>query len=192
MRRSKTPHSFTKACCTLALLWACTVGNAFAQQPRDGGLGVRVLVTDAQQRAVTGAVCSLWPASNNAKVTATASTDERGVAKFPATLTPGNYTLRIESPGFETFNRNGFVVKDDETTEVAVSLKIAAVTENVTIAAPAEEATNVQAGASMAAGILQLQSLQRLPLAAARVDQALPLIPGVVRSSTGQISIEGA
>src|SRR2546427_6163234 len=28
--------------------------------------------------------------------------------------------------------------------------------------------------------------------AAARVDQALPLIPGVVRSSTGEINIEGA
>src|SRR5438309_12130596 len=121
MRSSKVPHSFIKDCCTLALLCACAVSNGFAQQAQNGGLGVRVLVTDAQQRAVTGAVCSLWPASNNAKVSATASTDERGVAKFPATVTPGNYTLRIESPGFETFNRNGFVVKDDETTEVAVS-----------------------------------------------------------------------
>src|SRR5207302_1108045 len=65
-------------------------------------------------------------------------------------------------------------------------------TGTVTIAAPADEATNVQAGASMAAGILKRDSLQRLPLPTARVDQALPLIPGVVRSSTGEISIEGA
>jgi hypothetical protein len=34
--------------------------------------------------------------------------------------------------------------------------------------------------------------MQRLPLATARVDEALPLIPGVVRSSTGEISIKGA
>ncbi len=69
---------------------------------------------------------------------------------------------------------------------------VGTVSGSVTVSAPSEEATNVQAGASTAAGILQRQSLQRLPLAAARVDQALPLIPGVVRSSTGEISIEGA
>jgi hypothetical protein len=191
MRRSKTPYSLAKRCSALAMLWACVLSPVFAQQPQTGGLGVRVLVTDAQQRGVAGAVCSLSPA-NNAKAAATGSTDEQGVAKFPATVIPGKYTLRVESPGFETFKQTEFVVKDGETTEIAVSLKVAAVTENVTIAAPTDEATNVQAGASTAAGILQRQALQRLPLAAARVDQALPLIPGVVRSSTGEISIEGA
>jgi hypothetical protein len=39
---------------------------------------------------------------------------------------------------------------------------------------------------------LQRQALQRLPLATARVDEALPLVPGVVRSTTGEISIGGA
>lgn len=153
---------------------------------------MRVLVTDAQQRAVAGAVCSLRPANSNAKVTATASTDEQGVAQFPTALTPGNYTLRVESPGFETFNRNDFVVKDGGITEITISLKVAAITGNVTITLLPDEATNVQAGSSTAAGTLQRQALQRLPLAAARVDEALPLIPGVVRSSTGEISIEGA
>src|SRR5258708_4613864 len=190
MRRSKVPQSFTKHCWALAILWACVVSNAFAQHPQRFGL--RVLVTDEQQHAVVGAVCALGPANNNAKVAATASTDERGIAKFPATLIPGNYKLRVESPGFETFNRNDFVVKDSGITEIAVSLKVAAITGNVTVTLLPDEATNVQAGSSTAAGTLQRQSLQRLPLAAARVDEALPLIPGVVRSSTGEISIEGA
>src|ERR1700716_3009484 len=155
MLRSQAPHFFTKHCWILAILWACVASNAFAQQPQTGGLGLRVLVTDAQQRAVAGAVCSLSPANNNAKVAATASTDEQGIAKFPATLTPGNYRLRVESPGFEAFNRNDLVVKDGETTEIAVSLKVAAVTGNVTIALLPDEATNVQAGSSTAAGTLQ-------------------------------------
>ena len=192
MQRSKTPYSLAKHCFTLAVFLVCAFSTVLAQQSQNDGLGVRVSVTDAQQRPIAGAVCSLWPANNNAKVAATASTDEQGVAKFPATLTPGYYRLRVESAGFETFNRNDVVVKNGETTEVAVSLKIAAVTENVTIALIPDEATNIQAGASTAAGTLQRQSLQRLPLAAARVDEALPLIPGVVRSSTGEISIEGA
>src|SRR5882672_4276235 len=192
MGKSKLPYSLAKHCLTLAVFFVCAFSTVLAQQSQNDGLGVRVSVTDAQQRPIAGAVCSLWPANNNAKVAATASTDEQGVAKFPATLTPGNYRLRVESAGFETFNRNDVVVKNGETTEVAVSLKIAAVTESVTIALIPDEATNVQAGASTAAGTLQRQSLQRLPLAAARVDEALPLIPGVVRSSTGEISIEGA
>jgi hypothetical protein len=186
-----SPICFIKHCLVLAIFCLFVVGGGFAQ-PRTGSAGVRVLVTDAQQRAVSGAVCSLSPANNNARGAATASTDELGVAIFPAALVPGNYTLRVESPGFETINQHDLVVKDGEITEVSISLKIAAVTENVTIAAPADEATNVQAGSSTAAGILQRQSLQRLPLAAARVDQALPLIPGVVRSATGEISIGGA
>jgi hypothetical protein len=192
MRRSKALHTFIRHCYALALLCVCAVGPGYAQQSQSNAPGLRVLVTDTQQRSLAGAVCSLRAAGDNAKVAATATTDEQGIAAFPAALTPGKYTLRVESQGFETLNRNNVVIKDGGITEIAVALKVAPVTESVTVAAPAEEATNVQAGASTAAGILRRESLQRLPLAAARIDQALPLIPGVVRSSTGEISIEGA
>ena len=191
MRRSKAPNTFIKHCYALALLCACAVGTGFAQQSESVRLGLRVLVTDTQQRAIAGAVCSLR-SKDNPKVAVTASTDEQGIAVFPAALAPGDYTLRIESPGFEILDRNDVVIKNGEITEIAAALKIAAVTESVTVAAFSEEATNVQAGASTAAGTLRRESLQRLPLAAARVDQALPLIPGVVRSPTGEISIAGA
>src|SRR6266478_6475987 len=192
MRSSKAPILFIRHCYVVALLFACAVGPCFAQQAQNGGTSLSVLVTDAQQRAVAGAVCSLSLSVSNSTVDATASTDEQGIAKFPATVLPGKYNLRVESPGFETITRHDLLVQDGEITKVAISLKVAAVTESVTVAAPADEATNVQAGSSTAAGTLQRQSLQRLPLAAARVDEALPLIPGVVRSSTGEISIEGA
>jgi hypothetical protein len=192
MRRSKAPYTFIRHCYALALLCVCAVGPGYAQQSQSNAPGLRVLVSDTQQRSLAGAVCSLRAAGDNAKVAATATTDEQGIAAFPAALTPGKYTLRVESQGFETLNRNDVVIKDGGITEIAVALKVATVTESVTVAAPAEGATNVQAGASTAAGILQRESLQRLPLAAARIDQALPLIPGVVRSSTGEISIEGA
>jgi hypothetical protein len=192
MRRSKAPYTFIRHCYALALLCVCAVGPGYAQQSQSNAPGLRVLVSDTQQRSLAGAVCSLRAAGDNAKVAATATADEQGIAAFPAALTPGKYTLRVESQGFETLNRNDVVIKDGGITEIAVALKVATVTASVTVAAPAEGATNVQAGASTAAGILQRESLQRLPLAAARIDQALPLIPGVVRSSTGEISIEGA
>jgi Carboxypeptidase regulatory-like domain/TonB-dependent Receptor Plug Domain len=192
MRGSKAPILFIRHCYVVALLSACAVGSGSAQQAQNAGTSLSVFVTDAQQRPVAGAVCSLSLAVSNATVDATAATDEQGIAKFPATVPPGKYNLRVESLGFETINRHDLFVQDGEITKVAISLKVAAVTESVTVAAPADEATNVQAGSSTTAGILKRDSLQRLPLAAARVDQALPLIPGVVRSSTGEISIEGA
>src|SRR5258708_12448485 len=173
MPRPMCPSRFIKDCSVLALFCVLVVGGGFAQ-PRNGSAGLRVLVADSQQRPVGGAVCSMIPANNDATAAATASTDERGVAKFPATLKPGNYTLRVESPGFETFNRNELVVKDGETTEVAVSLRIAAVTENVTIAAPADEATNVQAVARTAAGTFHPQQPQPLPPPPPRSRPTLP------------------
>src|ERR1700682_4947931 len=147
MRRSKAPNDFIKSCCSLALLWVCAVGACYAQQSQSGASGLRVVVTDTQQRALAGALCSLQASSNNAKAAAT--TDEQGIAVFPATLAAGTYTLRVESQGFETLNQNDVVIKVGGITQLAVSLKVAAVTESVTVAAPAEEATNVQAGSSM-------------------------------------------
>jgi Carboxypeptidase regulatory-like domain/TonB-dependent Receptor Plug Domain/TonB dependent receptor-like, beta-barrel len=189
MRRLKAPFSFIWHCCVLAVLCVLTVGSGYAQS-QSGASGLRVTVTDMQQHAIPGAVCSLRRSSDSAKIAASTTTNEQGIAVFPATY--GTFTLSVESPGFETLNKNDVVIKDGRITEIAVALQIGALTESVTIAAPAEESTNVQAGASTAAGTLKRESLQRLPLAAARVDQALPLIPGVVRSSTGEISIEGA
>jgi hypothetical protein len=165
MRRSKAPKSSIERYCVLAMVWAFTVSAAFAQQSSDEAAGLRVIVSDTQQRTVAGAVCSLRSESDNAGVVATAMTDEKGVAKFSAMLRAGNYALFVESPGFETFNRHNVIVKEGEGTEVSISLLIAAVTEKVTVVAPSDEATNVRAGSSTAAGILQRQTLQRLPLA---------------------------
>src|SRR5436190_23869443 len=107
MRSSKALNSFIKRCAALAMLWAGVVSAAHAQQ----SIGLRVRVTDAQQRPVAGAVCSLRPANSNEMVVANATTDEHGLARFSAAPLPGNYSLRVESPGFETFERRSVVVK---------------------------------------------------------------------------------
>lgn len=112
MRRSKALHTFIRHCYALALLCVCAVGPGYAQQSQGNAPGLRVLVTDTQQRSLAGAVCSLRAAGDNAKVAATATTDEQGIAAFPAALPPGKYVLRVESQGFETLNRNNVVIKD--------------------------------------------------------------------------------
>jgi hypothetical protein len=152
---------------------------------------LRVTVTDAQQQVLRGATCSLLRSNEANKIVATATTDDQGIAVF-ASLTPGPYVLRVAGKGFETLTKNNVVVKDGAATDVNVLLTIASVAESVTVESPSEIATSVEAGASTATGNIQRQAMQRLPLATARIDEALPLIPGVVRSSTGEISIKGA
>jgi hypothetical protein len=118
-------------------------------------------------------------------------TDEQGEVAFQA-VPSGTYALRVESKGFETFSKNDIIITNGPPGEISVALAVAGVAENVTITAPDEASTGVEAGASTPTGTLQRESLSSLPLATARIDEALPLIPGVVRSSTGEISIKGA
>jgi hypothetical protein len=85
-----------------------------ASQEQQSGLiitGLRVTVTDAQQRSLNGVTCSLLLPRESATVVATATTDEQGVAAFTA-IAPGAYILRIESEGFEAFTKSNVVVKD--------------------------------------------------------------------------------
>ena len=152
---------------------------------------LRVTVIDAEQHSLRGAICSLLGENEPKAIIATAVTDDQGVAVF-GSLPPGSYVLRVASKGFEAFIQDNLVIKDGADSNINVVLTVASVAESVTIESPSETATTVRAGASTATGNLQFKEIQRLPLATARIDQALPLIPGVVRSSTGEISIKGA
>src|SRR5438132_1417429 len=125
MRRLKAPYSFIKHSHALAVLCLCVVGG-HAQQFPAGAQGLRILVTDSQQRALAGAACALRSSSDNATIAASAISDEHGIATFPTTLGAGNYTLRVESKGFETLTRNDVVIKDGAVTDITVSLKVGA------------------------------------------------------------------
>src|SRR5437879_5582815 len=152
MRRFKTPFCFIKHFYALAVLCVCAVSVCNAQPSQSDASRLRVFVTDTQQRRVAGAVCAVQSGGDIANVVAIATTDEQGIASFPATLTAGNYTLRVESQGFQTFNRKDVVIKVGAVNDITVSLRVADVSESVTVAAPSDEATNAQAGARRAAG----------------------------------------
>lgn len=177
--------------CLLGIVFLSTARALHGQQDLTKP-SLRVVVHDAQGRALPGANCLLLPPPNLGAAELSATTDDQGVATFPTILAPATYTLRIASEGFETLTRSDVKVPERGLITIEVSLTVATVTESVTVASPVNDATTVQAGSSTPAGSLQRKALQRLPLATTRVDQALPLIPGVVRSSTGEISIEGA
>lgn len=147
-------------------------------------------VIDAQQLAVFGAACSLTIRSG-IRAPVTAVTDEWGIAFFE-NVAPGPYTLRIELDGFEPFVRAGLVINSGPTPDLDVVLDLARMTQSVSVAAPDAANTSVAAGSAPPGASIGRRVLQRLPLATGSVKEALSLVPGVVRSDTGELSFEGA
>ena len=192
LMRSHIFLAFVARWCACIMLSVCAVASVHGQQPHSNVIvSVRVVVMDAQGRPIADATCSLLHTAAPGVVAPSAMTDDQGAAVFQ-NIAPGVYTLRIEAKGFETLIRNDLVVRNDEPSEIKSVLSVASLAANVTIATPIAEAATVVAGASTPQGNLRGKALERLPLAAARIDEALPLIPGVLRSTTGEISIKGA
>lgn len=122
----------------------------------------------------------------DADVVASAETDAAGRAAF-ADVQPGQYDI--------TATRDGFLPIVRRSVEIATGTTI-----DLTFAAKAERrdsvdvqaaATGVQEGASAAAEV-RVAEAKELPGRPATVADALPLIPGVVRSAEGQLKISGA
>ncbi len=148
---------------------------------------LRVIVTDTQNKVVVGANCSLL---KEKLVVAQKLTDESGTAVFD-TIVTGSYDLRIEKAGFQNLKKPQISI-DSKPLEVAVILNVADVAAQVTVDNPLDGTVGVEAGSSPPAGKLNGRAIERLPLATRRVDEAIPLVPGVIRSSNGEISINGA
>src|ERR1700758_753402 len=104
MRSSNSPIVVLRLVAALCLF---AVIPCFGQTTSVAAL--RVTVTDANQRPVRDAVCSLLGAATDRQPVATATTDEQGVALF-STVSPGPYTLRVEREGFDSFGA-GVVVR---------------------------------------------------------------------------------
>src|SRR5262245_59156736 len=173
----------------LTVLWMlCALVVCFGQDRQ--AVGLRVVVKDQDGRRIPGAVCKVLATTNTDQSIATATSDEEGVANFP-NLIPGIYALRIERENFQPSVKSDVSVSD-KVNEIVVTLSAATVAESVTITAPSEVSTTTAAGSAPAAGNLRRENLRLLPLAEARIDEALPLIPGVVRSSKGELAINGA
>jgi hypothetical protein len=173
----------------VAVCFSSAIVFCYAQNPP--GHALRIVVYDAHNRPVSGATCQLLT-SSEAKVPAGISnSDDLGNATF-TNVPPGIYMLRVTKEGFETLIRSNVVVGEKVETEISVVLAVAAVEEKVTITTPGELSTSVAAGPTTPSGNIKRQTLRSLPLAAARIDEALPLIPGVVRSTKGELSIKGA
>ena len=150
--------------------------------------GLRLTILDNQSQVIAGAKCVL---SQNSKTASEVQTDASGMAIFTG-ISSGLYDLKIEKDGFKKYEKIALKINADTMFELAVTLEVGTVSAEVTVENSAENVNSVETGSSPPSADIKRKTMERLPLATARVDEAIPLIPGVIRSTTGEISINGA
>jgi hypothetical protein len=145
-------------------------------------------VTDEKNNPIPGAACTLTgPALPQQGRPVT--TDEKGTFQFTG-LVPGTYQLTCAAVGYEPVMQGGL-----EVTEAAAPSLQMVLPAEVVIRQRVEvtgKATQVTAETTAPPAELTSQQLRVLPLAEQRFKAALPLVPGVVRTPDGRISIKGA
>ncbi|CAN5576683.1 hypothetical protein BH10ACI2_BH10ACI2_05070 [soil metagenome] len=160
---------------------------ATAQNVADPNSTLSIVVTDPKNLMVGSVTCSLI---QNGKTVSQQLTDENGTARFD-NVVKGTYDLKLEKEGFQKAVKRSINL-GHEPLELAFVLAVSDISAQVTVTNTTDDTNSISSGSSPANGILSKESIERLPLANRRVDEAIPLVPGVIRSSTGEISINGA
>lgn len=114
----------------ILLMSLVLASNSFAQGRQTGSISGVILDEDGEP--LPGATVILTGTGIMGSLTYV--TGETGNFRFPS-LIPGECELKVEIPGFQTTIQKGLIVNVGKTTDVSISLKQAAVSEEVTVTA---------------------------------------------------------
>jgi len=110
-----------------------------------------------------------------------------GQYDFPG-LIAGEYIVTVEFSGFKKYEKK-LSVQIDATVEQDILLQPVPLSETVTVK---EDATDAVKTESTTPSVITEQALRDAPLIDSRFQDALPLLPGVVRGPDGTLNIKGA
>lgn len=133
-----------------------------------------------------GASVNLIPAESG-KTTRSTVTNDQGEYEFtnpPA----GTYTLQVRLTGFKEYS-SSVTIRAGEPAHENVQLEIEDVSGNVTITADADE---LKLSETTPPASFKQDTLQTVPLSNERFQDAIPLVPGVVRGPDGLLNVKGA
>lgn len=140
-------------------------------------------VTDETGSVLPGAQLSIVNMATGVKRSLTADSAGRFVA---SQLAPGTYEVSVTMTGFETLIRSGIVLNIGQEAKLTLSLKVGAVTEQVTVTG---EAPLLNTSSSAVTGVVEEQRIQELPLNGRDFSQ-LPLVqPGVSAIRNGDTTV---
>lgn len=172
----------------LALPVAPALGAArVPQQPAndESRVALRVAVVDENGTAVPSARISLTP---KAGTVVRGETDYAGRKEF-SSLVPDTYSLHVEKEGFYAANQQAIHVGEVASAEVTLNHTREFFEQvDVVYSPPAIDPAKTQATET-----LHSEEIINLPYAVTRdIRYALPMLPGVLQDSTGQLHVDGA
>ncbi|MGI8897361.1 MAG: TonB-dependent receptor, partial [Pyrinomonadaceae bacterium] len=171
------------------MILSCAGSKSLAAEARDvqnGGIKGQVVadITD-KRRPLPGVVVNLSGERLADKKLQTVS-DEEGRYNFTG-LTAGDYAVAVELQGFKKYEQKT-IVQIEATVELNILLQPIAVSETVTVT---EDKTDAGKTESTTAGVITSTTLRDAPLIDQKFQDALPLLPGVVRGPDGTLNIKG-
>lgn len=116
-----------------------------------------------------------------------AFSDEEGQHRF-IDLAAGDYKLEASLQGFKSFAKTVTLTGHDTAAE-EIRLELEGVREEVSVQSEAE---GIDTKAAAPADSLGQNTLQTVPLVKERFQDALPLVPGVVRGPDGLLNVKGS
>ena len=168
---------------TMLALAAMYLMLPFAAQAQSAGMGrleATAFVSDTQGRSyVAGAKVVL-----SGVTTLETETDMEGKCLFN-NVASGTYSIRVQFPGLEA--AEVVTVEAGKTTQSPLELKPTAVKSSITVTA-----TEPEGKAPTTDQTITEKTVRDTPNQNDRVENVLPLVPGVVRGPDGRINMKGA
>jgi hypothetical protein len=158
----------TTALCALLL----TGTTAFAQGSTTAT--VRGNIQDSSGAVLPGATVTVT--NTGTRGVQTTVSDDRGQYLF-AGLFPGTYDLKVELPGFKTYERKALSLSPSDNRGIDVRLDVGQQTELVTVTAQ-QEVIQTQTGARE--GVLTAKQIDNLSIIGRSALELLRILPGVV------------
>lgn len=174
-----------------ALIIILTLAGAAIQSvvAQTGGLQGTVGVSSGNGQSERLAGANLTLATNNSPQKAlSAVTNDQGEYKFRG-LAAGPYTLRADLNGFKSHTQE-VTIRAGVTTEENVNLELEEISSEVTVMA--DSGGGVDTTATGQSVSFKQERLQTTPLVSERFQDALPMVPGVLRGPDGQLNMKGA
>jgi Carboxypeptidase regulatory-like domain/TonB-dependent Receptor Plug Domain len=156
----------------MCLVLVASAQSAFGQST--GSATLRGTVKDPQGAIVRGAMITVT--NERTKDERKATTNDEGVFVFSA-LTPGDYTLKVESPGFKTAERSHVSLETSSTRALEITTEIGEPTETVTITAGADQ---LQTETGAKENTITASQIQNLSIISRSALELLRILPGVV------------
>jgi hypothetical protein len=168
------------------LIFASSFSSTVGKMLQTGSIRGKVVADIPDQRKPLSGVTVTLSSERLGDKKIQSISDLEGQYDFPG-LVAGDYIVTVEFSGFKKYEKK-LSVQIEATVEHDILLQPVPITENVTITDDQMNATKTD---STTPSVMTQATLREVPLIDQKFQDALPLLPGVVRGPDGNLNVKG-